>query len=134
MQRRAVGHPLVVFTSAPSAWTANIVQDLALSPLTWTVHALQLLVSQPMCVPVKPKRHGAGGRAGAYSTSASRIFAATVTLMCIVVMISNSTLLGDRCPRPEAELRDAISPRTGRALDGLAERPHAIISATIARL
>ena len=47
--------PSMVFTSAPSAWTASIVQDLALSPLTWTVHAPQLLVSQPMWVPVSPK-------------------------------------------------------------------------------
>ena len=28
--------------------------DLALSPSTWTVHAPQLLVSQPTCVPVSP--------------------------------------------------------------------------------
>ena len=43
--------PSIVLTSAPSAWTASIVQDFALSPLTWTVHAPQLLVSQPMWVP-----------------------------------------------------------------------------------
>ena len=30
-------------------------QDLALSPSTWTVQAPQLLVSQPMWVPVSPK-------------------------------------------------------------------------------
>ena len=47
--------PSIVLTSAPSAWTASIVQDFALSPLTWTVHAPQLLVSQPMWVPVRPK-------------------------------------------------------------------------------
>ena len=47
--------PSMVLTSAPSAWTASIVQDFALSPLTWTVHAPQLLVSQPMWVPVRPK-------------------------------------------------------------------------------
>jgi hypothetical protein len=40
--------------SAPSAWTASIVHDFALVPSTWTVHAPQLLVSQPMWVPVRP--------------------------------------------------------------------------------
>ena len=47
--------PSIVLISAPSAWTASIVHDLALSPLTWTVHAPQLLVSQPMCVPGQPE-------------------------------------------------------------------------------
>ena len=46
--------PSMVLTSRPSAWTASIVQDLALSPSTWTVHAPQLLVSQPTWVPVSP--------------------------------------------------------------------------------
>jgi hypothetical protein len=37
---------------APSAWAASMVHDLALRPSTMTVHAPQLLVSQPTCVPV----------------------------------------------------------------------------------
>ena len=53
--------------------------DLALSPSTWTVHAPQLLVSQPMCVPVSPKssrRRWTSRRRG--STSASRASPLTV--------------------------------------------------------
>jgi hypothetical protein len=37
----------MVLTSRPSAWTASIVHDFALSPSTWIVQAPQLLVSQP---------------------------------------------------------------------------------------
>src|SRR5687768_7944440 len=43
----------MVVTAAPSAWTAKIVQDLALRPSTRTVHAPHWLVSQPTCVPVR---------------------------------------------------------------------------------
>src|SRR5579859_3654838 len=45
--------PSTVVMFAPSAWTASIVQDLTGSPLSRTVHAPQLLVSQPMWVPVR---------------------------------------------------------------------------------
>ncbi len=64
--------PSIVLISRPSALTASIVHDLALSPSTRTVHAPQLLVSQPMCVPVSPKtsrRRWTSRRRG--STSAS---------------------------------------------------------------
>ncbi len=54
MERGAAGHALDRLDLAPSAWTASIVHDLALSPSTWTVQAPQLLVSQPMWVPVRP--------------------------------------------------------------------------------
>ena len=47
--------PSIVRISAPSAWTASIVHDFALRPFTCTVQAPQLLVSQPMWVPVSPK-------------------------------------------------------------------------------
>ena len=72
--------PSMVLIVAPSAWTASIVHDLALSPSTMTVHAPQLLVSQPMCVPVSPKssrRRWTSRRRG--STSASRASPLTVT-------------------------------------------------------
>src|SRR5687767_14686608 len=43
----------MVVTFAPSACTANTVQDLALRPSMSTVHAPHWLVSQPTCVPVR---------------------------------------------------------------------------------
>ena len=50
----AVARPSTVLISCPSAWTASIVQDFTARPSTSTVHAPQLVVSQPMCVPVSP--------------------------------------------------------------------------------
>ena len=41
-------------SSCPSAWTASIVQDFTGVPSRSTVQAPQLVVSQPMCVPVSP--------------------------------------------------------------------------------
>ena len=46
----------MVVTSAPSAWTASTLHDFTLVPSRCTVHAPQLLVSQPMTVPVLPSR------------------------------------------------------------------------------
>src|SRR6478609_2148829 len=46
--------PSTVVISAPLAWTPNMVHDFTVLPLKITVHAPQLLVSQPMCVPVSP--------------------------------------------------------------------------------
>ena len=46
--------PSMVVTSPPSAWTASTVQDFTAAPSRWTVHAPQLLVSQPMTVPTFP--------------------------------------------------------------------------------
>src|ERR1700756_803769 len=46
--------PSTVVTSDPSAWTANIVQDLTAYPSTRTVQAPQTPVSHPTCVPVNP--------------------------------------------------------------------------------
>src|SRR4051794_24008406 len=79
----------MVLTSRPSAWTASIVHDFALSPSTWTVHAPQLLVSQPTCVPVSPKlslRRWTSRRRG--STSASWASPLTLTEMCWVLMVA----------------------------------------------
>ena len=44
----------MVVMSAPSAWTASIVQHFTDSPSTWTVQAPHDDVSQPMFVPVRP--------------------------------------------------------------------------------
>src|SRR4051794_25113678 len=66
-----------------------MVHDLALSPSTWTVHAPQLLVSQPTCVPVSPKlslRRWTSRRRG--STSASWTSPLTPTEMCWVLMVA----------------------------------------------
>ena len=46
--------PWIVRTWLPSACTASTVQLLADTPSRWTVHAPQLLVSQPTFVPVRP--------------------------------------------------------------------------------
>ena len=48
------GNPSTVMISPPSACTANTVHDFTLLPFKITVHAPQLLVSQPTCVPVSP--------------------------------------------------------------------------------
>src|SRR5580704_15621320 len=50
----AVARPSTVLISCPSACTASMVQDFTARPSTSTVHAPQLVVSQPMCVPVSP--------------------------------------------------------------------------------
>src|SRR5262245_27333731 len=47
--------PSTVRISAPSACTAKTVHDFTVLPLNRTVHAPQLLVSQPMWVPVSPR-------------------------------------------------------------------------------
>src|SRR3989304_4498712 len=65
----------------PPAWTASIVQDLALSPFTCTVQAPQLLVSQPIWVPVRPKlSRSRWTRRSRGSTSASRAPPLTLAL------------------------------------------------------
>ena len=48
----AVPSPSTVWTSWPSAWTASIVQLLIGVPSKSTVQAPQLVVSQPVWVPV----------------------------------------------------------------------------------
>ena len=44
--------PSTVVIRRPSAWTASMVHDFTGVPSTSTVHAPQLVVSQPMWVPV----------------------------------------------------------------------------------
>ena len=82
VERRPAGHPLDRLDLEPSAETASIVHDLADTPSTTTVHAPQLLVSQPMWVPVSPKfSRRRWTRRSRGSTSASRASPLTVTLM-----------------------------------------------------
>ncbi len=47
--------PSMVVTSAPWAWTASIVHDLADWPSMWMVHAPHEEVSHPTLVPVSPR-------------------------------------------------------------------------------
>src|SRR4051794_40393797 len=75
--------PSIVLTSAPSACTASRVQDFTASPLRCTVHAPQLDVSQPTCVPVRPsvsRRKWTRSRRG--STSALSCAPFTVIVTC----------------------------------------------------
>jgi hypothetical protein len=51
-----VGQACTVVISDPSAWIARTVQLFTLRPLSSTVHAPQLEVSQPITVPVRPSR------------------------------------------------------------------------------
>src|SRR4051794_3271982 len=103
--------PSMVLTSRPSAWTASIVHDLALSPSTWTVHAPQLLVSQPTCVPVSPRlsrSRWTSRRRG--STSASWTSPLTVTEMCWVLIGAGllrvrEGAFGGAAECPEGQLR-----------------------------
>src|SRR3954447_26899610 len=101
----------MVLTSRPSAWTASIVHDLALSPSTWTVQAPQLLVSQPTCVPVSPRlsrSRWTSRRRG--STSASWTSPLTVTEMCWVLIGAGllrvrEGAFGGAAECPEGQLR-----------------------------
>jgi hypothetical protein len=74
--------PSIVTMFAPSACTAKRLHDLTAAPSSETVHAPQIEVSQPMCVPVRPSsslRKWTSSMRG--STSAEWLFALTVTLI-----------------------------------------------------
>ena len=90
-------------------------QDFALSPSTWTVQAPQLLVSQPMWVPVRPKSSRSkwtSRRRG--STSASCASPLTVTVMCCVVIVRPPTRTRGRARR-RGGAPGRSSPRPSRA-------------------
>ena len=75
----------MVSTTAPSAWTASTLQDFTDRPLRCTVQAPQLLVSQPMTVPVLPsfsRRYCTSSIRG----STSSVTFSWSTLMLILVM------------------------------------------------
>src|SRR5215472_2517747 len=117
----AVARPSTVEISCPSAWTASIVHDFTAFPSTRTVHAPQLVVSQPMCVPVSPSpRRMRWDSSSLGSTSA----------------ILRSPLIVNRIRRTGTSLADASSLTTivmsgrplcralGPAQDAYDERPH----------
>src|SRR5215210_170126 len=82
--------PSIVVTSPPSAWTVRTVQLFTASPSRCTVHAPQLEVSQPTCVPVRPsesRRKWTSSWRGSTSPAWSWPFTVTVigtrSAMCI---------------------------------------------------
>src|SRR2546422_6762 len=104
----------MVVTDRPSAWTASIVHDLALSPSTRTVQAPQLLVSHPMWVPVSRKSSRSRWTSRSLgSTSASRVSPLTLTRMWVVatsVLLSIGGSPIDRAAqRPHCHLGDHCS-------------------------
>src|SRR4051794_24805778 len=77
--------PSMVVTSCPSAWTARTLQLFTLRPSRCTVHAPQLLVSQPITVPVFPsisRRYCTSSIRG--STSSETCAPSTVRLILVI--------------------------------------------------
>ncbi len=75
----------MVVTSLPSACTASTLQDFTLVPSRWTVQAPQLLVSQPITVPVLPslsRRYCTSSIRG--STSSETFVPSTVRLIWVM--------------------------------------------------
>ncbi len=86
--------PSTVATAAPSACTASSVHDLAGTPSTSTVQAPQLVVSQPMCVPVRPATSRMKWTSSSRgSMSASTACPLIVSLTCCVAVIARLLLL-----------------------------------------
>ena len=99
-----------VSTLQPSACTANIRQERALSPSTSTVQAPQTPCSQPTCVPVRPsvwRRKSASSKRG--STARGEATPLTVTVMSRVLLMRRSLRAATRrrAPGPRARRRDA---------------------------
>ncbi len=83
----------MVVTSLPSACTASTLHDFTQVPSRCTVHAPQLLVSQPMTVPVLPsfsRRYCTSSMRG--STSSETFAPSTVRL--ILAMRDRSLAVG----------------------------------------
>ncbi len=75
----------MVVISAPSTCTASTLHDFTLWPLRWTVQAPQLLVSQPITVPVLPsfsRRYCTSSIRG--STSSATFSPSTVRLIRVM--------------------------------------------------
>src|SRR6516225_8981409 len=85
----SLASPSMVTTSAPFAWTANMVQDLTASPFTWTTQAPHCEVSQPIWVPVSrsvSRRNST--RSVRSSISAEAFFPFTVMLTLVIAFFS----------------------------------------------
>src|SRR5215211_5612886 len=115
-----VSRPSTVRTSRPFACTAKTVQDLAGVPSSSTVQAPQLVVSQPMWVPVRPtvsRRKCASSIRGSTSAERGSPFTVTSTRRVIGLVCAASgavvstwailpSLLCVPCRRPQASLRE----------------------------
>ena len=78
--------------SRPSTWTASIVHDFTGWPSTSSVHAPQLVVSQPMCVPVSPSpRRTRWASSSRGSTSATFLAPLTVNRIRRIGTVSVSS-------------------------------------------
>src|SRR4051812_46902502 len=91
--------PSMVVSSAPSAWTVSKVQLLTGLPFIWMTQAPHWLVSQPMCVPVRPRlsrkkltSSSRGSTSAAYSTPLTFSLTATRLGAAIVVAIVSALL------------------------------------------
>src|SRR4051812_28654166 len=102
--------PSMVVTSCPLACTARTLHDFTLRPSRWTVHAPQLLVSQPITVPVLPRR------SRRYCTSSMRgsMSSETVSPSTVSSILVINALLGTQgCDTPHA--------RSSRLAEGWSE-------------
>src|SRR5438105_9826311 len=81
--------PSMVVTERPSAWTANREQDFTALPSRRTVQAPHWLVSQPTCVPVRPRT---SRRKWTSSTRGSTERISLVPLTCTVMEFTEPPL------------------------------------------
>src|SRR5437870_4013911 len=107
--------PSIVRISAPSAWTASMMQDRAASPSIKIVHAPQTPCSQPTCVPVRPRssrRKSTKSLRGSQRPSRATPFTVRRTV--------TASGMGDRArarERPPGEDRREVAAVVGRGVD-----------------
>src|SRR5918995_371620 len=97
--------PSTVVMLRPSTWTANKVHDFTGVPSSRTVHAPQLLVSQPTCVPVRPnavRRKWTSSVRGSTSPDRSTPLTVTVTFISSSLRLCVLERLGEAPPREDA--------------------------------
>src|SRR2546426_2427590 len=110
--------PSTVVTSRPSACTPNTVQDFTGVPSSSTVHAPQLVVSQPSWVPVRPNAslmRWTRRRRG--STSAVRSLPLTLTLICMLAPLGRASHLDGTGQASPHEHLDDMALVLGRTPD-----------------
>src|SRR3954464_10324328 len=103
--------PSTVVSCRPSACTANIVQAFTGLPSSSTVHTPQLVVSHPMCVPVRTSsRRMKSARSMRGSTSALCSLPLTVTVICTDASsgLSRRGRCGDLHGRLQAALHEHV--------------------------
>src|SRR3954468_18767348 len=103
--------PSTVVSSRPLACTANSVHAFTGLPSSSTVHTPQLVVSHPMCVPVRPSsRRMKSARSMRGSTSALCSLPLTVTVICTDASLglSRRGRCGDIHGRLQAALHEHV--------------------------